>query len=69
MKAKVCSAFSDADLENKIQRAIDEGEDRGFVLTQVSYSVATTGTATTLRTPNKDNYFRSAVLIFDHVKR
>lgn len=67
MVAKVCSAYSDKELEQKIQRTIDDGAERGFLLKQVCYSTSFNTTASG-HVPNKDYFFRSAILIFDNVK-
>lgn len=64
MTVKVCSAFSDRELEEKIQRTIDKGKDLGFELRQVCYSTSFNMNATG-HVPNKDYFFRSAILLFD----
>ena len=67
MIARVCSAYSDKELEQKIQRTIEDGEERGFSLVQVCYSTSFNTTASG-HVPNKDYFFRSAILIFNNPK-
>ncbi len=67
MIAKVCSAYSDKELEQKIQRTIDDGAERGFSLSQICYSTSFNTNATG-HVPNKDYFFRSAILIFNDKK-
>ena len=67
MVIKVCSAYSDKELEQKMQSVTDEGQARGYALKQVCYSTSYNSGAVG-HTYNKDNFFRSAIMLFDSAK-
>ncbi len=67
MKVKVCSAFNDEKLERKIQQAIDDCEEQGLKLKDISYSTSAVSPVDHIKLDSKtiENCFlKSAVLIF-----
>lgn len=73
MKVKVCSAFSDRELEEKIQSAIEDKALTGFTLCQVCYSMSSAVTYDNwfelerAETRGSKGFYKSAILIFDKV--
>ncbi len=67
MKVKVCSAFNDEKLERKIQQMIDECEEQGLKLKDISYSTSAVSPVDHIKLDSKtiENCFlKSAILIF-----
>lgn len=73
MKVKVCSGFSDRELEEKIQSAIEDKALAGLTLCQICYSMASAVTYNSwfdlerAETRASKGFYKSAILIFDKV--
>lgn len=71
MKVKVCSAFSDKELEKEIQSAIDDKLRDGFNLKQICYTMSSAVTYSNwfdlerAETRGTKGFYKSAILIFD----
>ena len=73
MKVKVCSGFSDRELEEKIQAAIEDKALAGLTLCQICYSMSTAITYNNwfdlerAESRASKGFYKSAILIFDKV--
>ena len=73
MKVKVCSAFGDKELEEKIQSAIEEKRLAGLTLCQICYSIASAVTykdwfeLERAESRSSKGFYKSAILVFDNV--